>query len=143
MMMPTVMAFGSPPFNSSQVAFISFENASQINRDGGGVLRIIDGNCKEIAMFPVPFVVGFIPPNCPSDIFSHYLAPASGLAVGDVDTNPDVEIIGVLDAPTSSHKHLVAFNLIAGHLSVMSSSARLTRRDFIRVFSAPAAAPSS
>ena len=57
-MMPTVMDFANSPggslggFTISHVAFISFETASQVNRDGGGVLRIIDGNCREILSFP-------------------------------------------------------------------------------------------
>src|SRR5215218_804993 len=54
MMTPTVADFGGLPSGTSKVAFVSFANAGEVNRDGGGVLRIIDLNCKEIARFPDP-----------------------------------------------------------------------------------------
>jgi hypothetical protein len=98
-MMPVVMDFGGAPLGTSKVAFISFENASQLNRGGGGVLRIIDLNCHEIAMFPVPLVVGLIPPNCPANIWSHRLAPASGLAVGDWTAAPVTSISSAYSTP--------------------------------------------
>ena len=59
MVMPTVMDFGSPPFSVSQAAFVTFKNANEINRDGGGVLRIIDAKCREIARFPDPLLSGW------------------------------------------------------------------------------------
>src|SRR2546421_12712747 len=116
MIMPTVMDFGSPlPGSSSisQVAFISFENSSQQGRDGGGVLRIIDGNCNEIARFPdTSLPPPLIPPFCPASLNTvPDLACRSGLAVGNLDNSTtDVEIVGVIGGPTPKHKQIIAFN---------------------------------
>jgi len=143
MMMPVVMDFGGPPFGVSKIAFISFENASQINRDGGGTLRIIDSNCREITMFPNPSFVLHAPPGCPIGVYTHLLAPGSGLAAGNLGTTPDVDIIGVLDAPyasNSNHAQLVALNLVGGHLKVKWCSSPLPHGDFIPGFTAPAIA---
>jgi len=140
MMMPVVMDFGGPPLGTSKIAFISFENASQINRDGGGVLRIIDSKCREITMFPNPNFVAPVPLGCPINIYSHFLAPASGLAAGNLGTTPDVDIIGVLDATTSNHAQLVALNLVGGHLKVKWCSSALPSGDFIPGSTAPAIA---
>jgi hypothetical protein len=148
MMTPTVMDFGNPPFMTSQIAFISFENASQVNRDGGGVLRVIDGNCKEIATFPdTSLPPPTIPPSCPSNLASTpRLAPASGLAVGNVDANSDVEIVALLDDPngSSNHYQIVTFNLVgplnAARLVPKACSAPLLSGDFIPGPSAPAIA---
>lgn len=114
MMMPTVMDFGSPPFSISQAAFVTFKNASEINRDGGGVLRIIDAKCREIARFPDLLLSPLpIPPFCPASLNTvPDLAPASGLAVGNLDNTSDVEIVGVIGGPTQSHKQIIAFNLV-------------------------------
>lgn len=147
MMMPTVMDFGSPPFSTSQVAFISFETASQLNRDGGGVLRIIDRNCHEVASFPDGWFGWPLPPGCPTNLktMTPRLAPASGLAVGNIDTNPDVEIVAVIDEPMiSNHHQLIAFNLVGGlvggHLIPKWCSTPLPPGDFIPKVSAPAIA---
>src|SRR5207248_8529746 len=72
------------------------------------------------------------------------LAPTSGLAVGNVDSTPDVEIIALLDDPagTSNHYQIVVFNLVgplnAGHLEPKACSAPLLAGDFIPGPSAPA-----
>jgi hypothetical protein len=116
-MMPTVMDFGGPPSGTSKVAFVSFANANDANRDGGGVLRIIDGNCREIARFPDPLFTAPIPPGCPATLGTvPDLANASGLAVGNIDLTPDVEIVGVIGGPTSSHRQIVAFTLVGSNL---------------------------
>lgn len=143
-MMPTVMDFYSPPSGVSQIAFISYQTANQIQLDGGGSLRIIDGNCREIATFPnsPPCPASPLPPNCPTDFFiTPHLAPASGLAVGNVDWNPDVEIIAVIDRPnTSDHKQIAAFNLVGSCLKPKWCSAPLASNDVIPYGSAPALA---
>lgn len=148
MMMPTVMDFGSPPFNKSQVAFISFETASQLNGDGGGVLRIIDGNCNEIARFPdLSLPPPAIPPFCPLNLNTvPDLGPTSGLAVGNLENNTtDVEIIGVIGGgPTLINKQIIAFNLVgpltAARLVPKWCSPPLGPPDFIVGSSAPAIA---
>lgn len=115
MVMPTVMDFGSPPFSISQAAFVTFKNASEINRDGGGVLRIIDAKCREIARFPDPNLPPLpIPQFCPASLNTvPDLGSASGLAVGNLDNSTtDVEIVGVIGGPTQNHKQIIAFNLV-------------------------------
>ncbi|PYS25551.1 MAG: hypothetical protein DMF72_01360 [Acidobacteria bacterium] len=141
-MMPVVMDFGGPPLGTSKVAFISFENASQINRDGGGVLRIIDNQCNEIARFPDPNLPGvsIIPPGCPANILSHYLAPVSGLAAGRIDGTAGVTIVAVLDELTSNHKQLVGLKLSGGYLTPRWCSSPLPLGDFIPGTTAPAIA---
>jgi hypothetical protein len=85
--------------------------------------------------------VGLIPPNCPSNIFTRRLAPASGLAAGNIDGGPDVEIVAVLDEPnTSNHKQLVYFNLVGSTLNVKRCTAPLPVGDVIPGTSAPAIA---
>jgi hypothetical protein len=144
MMMPTVMDFGNPPFTFSQVAFVSFENASQESRDGGGVLRIIDGNCHEIARYPDSSPPPPLP--CPANLNTvPDLACRSGLALGNLDNaSTDVEIVGVIGGPTSKHKQIIAFNLVgplnAAHLVVKWCSPPLSGVDFITGSSAPAIA---
>jgi len=142
MSMPIVMDFGGPPFGTSKVAFVSFENATQLNRDGGGVVRIIDNNCNEIARFPDPNVSGFsiIPPGCPANILSHFVAPASGLAAGRIDNTTTPTIVAVLDELTSNHKQLVGLKLFGGNLVPMWCSGQLPPNDFIPGTSAPAIA---
>lgn len=147
MMMPTVMDFGSPPFNRSQVAFITFENATQLNRDGGGVLRIIDGNCHEIARFPdLSLPPSALPLFCPASLNTvPDLGSTSGLAVGNLDNNTtDVEIIGVIGGPTANHKQIIAFNLVgpltAARLVPRWCSPPLAGPDIIVRTSAPAIA---
>jgi len=136
-MMPIVLNFGGP--GVSKVAFISYQNASQANIDGGGILRIIDQNCNEIAQFPSSFT-GPIPPGCPANIYSHHVAPTSGLAAGNIDANPDVEIIAVLDAATPNHAQIVALTLSSGILKPKWCSQPLPAGDFIAPSSAPAIA---
>src|SRR5437016_883688 len=118
MMTPVVADFGGVPPGKSWIAFISFENSAQINRDGGGVLRIINDKCQEIARYP-----DLSPPPpapCPANLNTvPDLAPASGLALGILDNSATlIDIIAVIGGPTSNHSQLVAFNLIAGHLKV-------------------------
>lgn len=140
-MMPVVMDFGGAPFGTSKVAFISFETAGQINLDQGGVLRIIDGNCNEIARFPTnPATVGPPLSNCPANIYSHRLAPASGLAAGNIDGGTDVEIVAVLDETTSNHQQLVFFNLVGGVLNPKRCTAALPTGDVIPPTTTPAIA---
>jgi len=142
MMTPTVMNFGNPPFGTSQVAFISFDNGSQ---QGKGVLRIIDRNCNEIARYPD---TSSPPPPapCPSNLnMVPDLAYRSGLAVGNLDNSTtDVEIVGVIGGPTSQHKQIIAFNLVgplnAANLVVKWCSPPLAGVDFITGSSAPAIA---
>jgi hypothetical protein len=138
-MMPIVLNFGGLPMGVSKVAFVSYQNATQANIDGGGVLRIIDHNCNEIAQFPSSFT-GPIPPGCPANIYSHHVAPVSGLAAGNIDANPDVEIIAVLDATTANHAQIVALNLSNGILKPKWCSQPLPTGDFIGPSSAPAIA---
>src|SRR5687768_9365548 len=98
MMMPIVMDFGGLPSGTSKVAFVSFATANEINRDGGGVLRIIDGNCNEIATYPDSTSGSTLPPTCPASLATMpRLAPASGLAAGNIDGTPDIEIIALID----------------------------------------------
>jgi hypothetical protein len=141
-MMPVVMDFGGSSLGTSKVAFISFENTSQINQDGGGVLRIIDNHCNEIARFPDPNLPGvsIIPPGCPANILSHYLAPASGLAAGKIDGTSAATIVAVLDELTSNHKQLVGLRLFGGNLVPMWCSSPLPAGDFIPGTTAPAIA---
>lgn len=140
MMMPVVMDFEVAPFGTSKVAFISFENASQINRDGGGVLRIIDNHCHEIARFPDPGMTGVPPTNCPANIFSHFLAPASGLAAGRFDGTSTATIVAVLDEVASQHYRLVGLKLLGGNLVPKWCSSPLPAGDFIPSTTAPAIA---
>jgi hypothetical protein len=137
-MTPVVMDFGGPPFGTAKVAFISFENANQILNDRGGVLRMMDQNCHDVASYSSP------PPPlpCPSNLLTTpRLAPASGLAVGNIDGSPDVEIVAVIDEPTTSdHKQIVAFTLIAGQLVPKWCSQPLLGNDRIPFGSAPAIA---
>src|SRR5690349_21698365 len=131
--MSIVMDFGGPPFGTSKVAFVSFENASQVNRDGGGVVRIIDNNCHEIARFPDPNLPGvsLIPPGCPANILSHFVASASGVAGGRIDGSATPTIVAVLDELTSDHKQLVGLKLLGGNLVPMWCSSALPPNDFI------------
>jgi hypothetical protein len=149
MMMPTVMDFGDPPFGTSQVAFISFTNTKQQALNTGGVLRIIDGNCNEIARYPDSSSPP--PPSpCPANFNTvPSLAVRSGLAVGNLDnTTTDVEIVGVIGGvmvgSTLQHKQIVAFNLKgplnAAQLVVKWCSPPLSGGDFIPPDSAPAIA---
>lgn len=148
MMQPVVMDFFSPPKGGSQIAFLSFETSQQQFNDRGGVLRIIDDNCNELARFPDPASCPAPPPssfpaNCPADLFTNpHLAPVSGLAAGNVDWNPDVEIVAVLDEPhpNKDHKQLVAFNLVGGCLKPKWCSPPLQSNDVITAASSPALA---
>jgi len=120
MMMPVTMDFTSPASGNSQIAFVSFEGGAEVSGDKGGVLRVIDAKCREIAQFPPPAPTGPIPPSCPSNIYSHFLSPLSTLAAGNVDSTPDVEIIAVLDeATTPNHQQIVALNLKANPLRLV------------------------
>jgi hypothetical protein len=146
MMMPTVMNFGNPPFATSQVAFISFENTTQQAMNKGGVLRIIDGNCNEIARYPDSSPPP--PAPCPGNLNTvPNLTVRNGLAVGNLDNaTTDVEIVGVIGGPTSSptSKQIIAFNLVgplnAAQLVVKWCSPPLSGVDFIPRDSAPAIA---
>lgn len=140
MMMPVVMDFGGLPQGTAEVAFISFENANQMLYDKGGVLRIIDLNCNLVASYPPSTYVP--PPPCPANLLTApRLAPGSGLAVGNIDSNPDVEIIAVIDAPTTSdHKQIVVFVLNAGQLLPKWCSHPLPGNDRIPIGSMPAIA---
>lgn len=142
MSMPIVMDFGGPPFGTSKVAFVSFQNANQVNRDGGGVVRIIDNNCHEIARFPDQNLSGihFVPPGCPADLWSHFVAPTSGVAAGRIDGTPVATIVAVLDELTSNHQQLVGLKLVGGNLVPMWCSGKLPPNDFIAGISAPAIA---
>jgi hypothetical protein len=142
MMMPTVMDLGGPPLGISKVAFVSFETVNDSNYDRHGVLRIADYNCNEIARFPDPNVPQPIPLSCQS----HYanlntlpqLSPISGLALGNIDSHADVEIIGVLDDHTTNNGGIIAFHLVAGVLVPLWCSAPLPTGDLIPSASAPA-----
>lgn len=148
MMTPTVADVGGLPSGTSKVVFVSFgattgtATLNQINRDGGGVLRIIDLNCNEIARYPAPGSPA-PPANCPSTLNTvPDLAPASGLAVGNIDLTPDVEIVGVIGGPTSNHRQIVAFTLVGTTLipKWCSAANALPAGDFIAGPSAPAIA---
>ncbi|MEK6333857.1 MAG: hypothetical protein AABM67_02850 [Acidobacteriota bacterium] len=146
MMMPTAMNFSGSSTGSSQVAFVSFENANDINADQHGVLRIIDGSCHEIARFPdtsIPPPV--IPPSClaayPNLNTVPHLSPGSGLALGDIDGNPaDVEIVGVLDDHTTRNGGVIAFHLVGNSLVPLWCSSQLPVGDFLPRSAAPAIA---
>lgn len=113
---PIVLNFAVPG-GFAQVAFVSFENAAQANRDGGGVLRVMDRHCQEIARFPdsgCPF-----PPvaNAPAGFgITPDLAPFSGITGGNIDNTGTAEIIGVIGGPTKQHRQIAAFNLVGGCL---------------------------
>jgi|GEM_PF-6705560 len=141
-MMPTVMNLRTPLPGPSQVAFVSFENANDITADNNGVLRIIDENCHEIARFPDTTAP---PPPIPASCSAAYanlntvprLSPDSGLRLGNIDTNPDVEIIGVLDDHTTNHGGIIAFNLVGTSLIPKWCSAPLPVGDSIPTASVP------
>ena len=146
LMTPIVMDFNSPPSGLSTIAFISYQNMAQANADRGGVLRIIDFNCNQIAQFPdpsnpvsCPILTGM---GCPCSIATTpHLAPTAGLAAGDIDLDSKVEIIGVIDNLSStSGRQLIAFNLVGGVLEPKWCSQPLTAGDFIAPTSAPALA---
>jgi hypothetical protein len=145
MMMPIVMDFGGPPLGTSKVAFISFANGNQANLDRAGVLRVIDLNCNELARFPDPNCPPIpILPNCPATLSADRLAPISGLAAGNIDNTPDVEIVGVIGGPAtatnSNHKQVIALNLVGGCIVPKWCSPPLAGTDFIFGASYPAIA---
>jgi len=121
---------------------VHFENTNQQAMNGGGVLRIIDGNCNEIARYPDSSPTP--PPPCPSNLNTvPNLAVRNGLAVGNLDNaTTDIEIVGVIGGPTS--KQIIAFNLVgplnAAQLVVKWCSPPLSGVDFIPRDSAPAIA---
>jgi len=139
MMMPVVADFHFA-LGNSQIAFISFANPNQINQDRGGVLRIIDGNCQELATYPDSSPPP--PPPCPTNLNTvPDLAPTSGLAVGILDNSSTlIDIVAVIGGPSANHKQIVDFNLVAGKLQVKWCSPPLTGGDFIAKTSAPAIA---
>lgn len=140
-MTPVVADFRAQlPPGRSYIAFISFATTNQLNRDGGGVLRIIDDKCQEIARYPD--LSPPAPAPCPANLNTvPDLAPASGLAVGILDNSSTLmDIIAVIGGPTSNHSQLVAFNLVAGQLKVKWCSQPLSGGDFIAGTSAPAIA---
>jgi hypothetical protein len=144
MMVPTVMDFGGPPFGTSKVAFVSFRNGSDIANDSHGVLRIIDLQCNEIARFPDANGPQIVPPSCSPyhtniNTFPE-LSPGSGLAVGNIDGTPDVEIIAVLDDHVNSPGGIIAFRLVSGFLIPQWCSQILPPGDSLPAFSAPAIA---
>lgn len=136
MMTPVVMDFHTPPSQTSQVAFISFQGGTY---SAGGVLRIMDGSCVEIARFPDSACPFTLPANCPSNLASApHLVALSGLAAGRLDTlaSPAVDIVGVLD----NNRQLIDFNLVGGCLKPKWCSATLPAISAITMPSAPAIA---
>jgi hypothetical protein len=137
MMMPIVMDFHSTPSGTSQVAFISFAGS---NTYTGGVLRIIDANCGEIARFPdtVSCPPMPVPPLCPTNLYGvPQLEPVSGLAAGTLDsTTTDRDIVGVLD----NNRQIIAFNLVGTCLRPKWCSPPRPPTDLIFQGSAPAIA---
>jgi hypothetical protein len=137
MMMPVVMDFHSPPSGTSQIAFISFHNNSA---HSGGVLRIIDDQCAQVAQFPDPNCTVPIPPSCPAGLnlaVNPHLEPSSGLAAGRLDNaTTDVDIVGVLD----TNKQIIDFTLVNGCLRPKWCSQVLGPGNLIGGTSAPAIA---
>lgn len=141
-MMPVVMDIAAPG-GTGELAFISFATVAEANRDGGGVLRVIDRNCSLIASYPGPGSSPVVPVPCPANMWNTpRLAPVSGLAVGNVDGGADVEIIGLIDSGSSSSNHfqIVAFTLTGGQLAPKWCSAPLSTSDPIPSATAPAIA---
>jgi hypothetical protein len=140
---PIVLNFGAPG-GFAQIAFVSFENTTQANRDGGGVLRVMNPQCKEIARFPDTSSGCVFPliPNAPAGFgVIPDLAPMSGIAGGNIDGTGNAEIIAVVGGPTSQHRQIAAFNLVGNCIipKWVSSATALPPADFIPP-SAPAIA---
>jgi hypothetical protein len=138
---PVVLNFGRPG-GLAQIAFVSFETNLQGNRDGGGVLRMMDPQCHEIARFPDPACT--YPPiaNAPPGFtITGDLAPLSGIAAGKLTGVGNAAIIAVIGGPTSSHRQIAAFNLVGNCIMPLwvSSATALPPGDFIPI-SAPAIA---
>ena len=136
---PVVLNFGRPG-GLAQIAFVSFENNTQGNRDGGGVLRMMDPQCHEIARFPDPGCT--YPPiaNAPPGFtITGDLAPESGIAAGKLSGFGNAAIIAVIGGPTSRHRQIAAFHLVGNCIMPLwvSSATALPPADFIPIFPPP------
>lgn len=141
---PVVLNFGAPG-GLAQIAFISFQTNTQANQDSGGVLRIINPQCVEIARFPNPGnpACAFTPLlNMPPGFgVIPDLAPLSGIAAGNIDNTGTAEIIAVIGGGSPNHKQIAAFNLVGNCIMPkwVSSATALPAADVIPT-SAPAIA---
>ncbi len=138
---PVVLNFGAPG-GLAQIAFVSFATNAQRNQDSGGVLRVMNPQCQEIARFPDPACAYPAISNAPAGFgVIPDLAPMSGIAGGNIDNTGNAEIIAVIGGGSSNHKQLAAFNLVGNCIMPkwVSSATALPAGDFIPT-SAPAIA---